>query len=225
MSFLGQDVRVCTVFPGLFYQILSARLRATITLCLAIITSRPQLESKMTAETLRVRFSFLANSLLGPVTDYDVAMAYELFLGRSPENSTAINSHKQRRFDDMIKTFIRSEEFSTATYNNLAAGNPVSRPDNTRSPSRQQMSWITKKMILTEEERNDLYTSDSWESFFNKIILDDEHTPEVTVERDNEEPTIHKIPEPVVNNEHAIMIAIQNIQALLDEVKIMIKKR
>ncbi len=80
-------------------------------------------------------------------------------------------------------------------------------------------------MILTEEERNDLYTSDSWESFFNKIILDDEHTPEVTVERDNEEPTIHKIPEPVVNNEHAIMIAIQNIQALLDEVKIMIKKR
>jgi hypothetical protein len=163
--------------------------------------------------------------MLGPVTDYDVAMAYELFLGRSPENSAAINSHKQRRFDDMIKAFVGSGEFSAATYQNLIAGHPISRPDNTRSPSRQQMSWITKKMILTEEERNSLYASESWESFFNKLLVNDSSPIERLPKKDEEDLIIKNIPEPIVNNDHAIMIAIQNIQALLDEIKVMIRNR
>ena len=179
----------------------------------------------MTAETLRVRFSFLADNMLGPVTDYDVAMAYELFLGRSPENSTAINSHKQRRFDDMIKAFIQSGEFSAATYANLIAGHPVSRPDNTRSPSRQQLSWITKKMILTEEERNDLFATESWESFFDKLVVNYEPKLEIVQLKTEAQSNISRLPEPTPSNNHEIMVAIKNIEALLDEIKTMIRSK
>ena len=177
------------------------------------------------AETLQVRFSFLADEMLGPVTDYDVAMAYDFFLGRPPENSAAINSHKQRRFDNMIQEFIRSGEFTAASYQNLIAGHAVSRPDNTRSPSRQQISWITKKMIMTEEERIALYAAESWEELFNKLLISEGAKTTSTHSENEVEPAHNIIVESVTNNDHTILALIKNIEVLLSEVKSIIQNR
>ena len=218
-------MRVCAFCSGLFYRILSGRLQFLITLCLAITAPLPKYESKMMAETLQVRFPFLADDMLGPVTDYDVAMAYEFFLGRPPENSTAINSHKQRRFDDMIKAFIGSDEFLAATYQNLMTGRLASRPDNTRAPSRQQMSWITKKLVLTEEQRNDLYSAESWEKFFNKLLGNSSIKTEQLLSQSDINLVEKLNHEPSKVNYNNIMASIQNIEVLLNEIKTMIQNK
>ncbi|WP_158746821.1 hypothetical protein [Acidisphaera sp. L21] len=49
----------------------------------------------MPEEKTDIKLSFSVDNTIGPVTDYDVAMAYELFLGRPPKNSAVINSDKQ----------------------------------------------------------------------------------------------------------------------------------
>jgi hypothetical protein len=107
------------------------------------------------------------------VTDYDVAMAYEFFLGRTPESASVIADHKQRRFDDLVTRFIHSDEFIDSTAHPLRTGESVARLDHTRGPNRSQTSWLLKNFVMDETAQQSLYGAGSWDKFFRILLVFD----------------------------------------------------
>jgi hypothetical protein len=125
------------------------------------------------------------------VTDYDVAMAYEFFLGRTPESAAVIADHKQRRFDDLVTRFIHSEEFIESTARPMLRGAAVARLDHTRAPNRSQTSWLIKNFIMDEAAQQALYSAQSWDKFFRVLLNVDPVDADGVAEP---EPTIEYIP-------------------------------
>ncbi len=119
----------------------------------------------MTLDKPGFAFPF-ASQLPAFCSDYDVAMAYEFFLGRTPESSSVISVHKQRRFDDMVTGFIHSEEFHESTLSKLASGTIVSRLDHTKAPNHSQRSWLINNFTIDDIAQQSLYKAPTWNHFF-----------------------------------------------------------
>ncbi len=140
------------------------------------------------------------------VTDYDVAMAYEFFLGRTPESATVIGDHKKRRFDDLVIRFIHSDEFLDSTCRPLREGNPVRRLDHTKAPTRHQITWMIKNFVIDEADEARLYAAASWGEFFRTLLLLDGVPPEA--------------PAPAVASPVQLVLAkLSQIEALIGEVR------
>jgi hypothetical protein len=121
-------------------------------------------------EGLDLKFSFSTHKALSHVTDYDVHMAYDFFLGRPPENPAVIDSHKKLQFHGLVRQFIQSDEFMDSVYNKLLNKVKISRLDNTLLPSRRQIAWITEIITFEEDEIKGFFLAKTWDDFFGKFL-------------------------------------------------------
>ena len=124
----------------------------------------------MRTERPDVNFSFSTHKVLSHVTDYDVHMAYDFFLGRPPENSAVINSHKELKFDGMVNQFVQSDEFRSSVYDRIIDSHKIIRLDNTQLPSRRQIAWITEIVTFEEDEIKGFFLTKTWDDFFSKFL-------------------------------------------------------
>lgn len=123
------------------------------------------------AEQTRKRAEFEFDSTAHDmVTDYDVVMAYEVFLGRHPESSSAIDYHKSATFSEMIAGFLASREFEDNVYNPLKFSRPVMRGDYKRPPSEDQLSWLLHYIVFSDKQKQALRSAESWSEFFKYFL-------------------------------------------------------
>jgi hypothetical protein len=117
----------------------------------------------------RARFTF-APGTTGTLTDYDVVMAYEILLGRHPENAEAIRYHKGTSFERMISGFLASSEFDEKVIRPLKDDRPVMRGDFRRPPSPDQFSWIFQCIVFSDPQKELLRSATSWGAFFTAFL-------------------------------------------------------
>jgi hypothetical protein len=118
----------------------------------------------------RPEFSF-TRAAFEPLSDYDAVMAFELFLGRSPESSAVIDFHKSQSFPNMMAGCLASSEFADNVILPMRAGQPIRRGDYRGQPSREQRDWLAHFLTLDDAQRRQLDDAQSWSAFFRALHL------------------------------------------------------
>jgi hypothetical protein len=103
------------------------------------------------------------------LTDYDVVMAFELFLGRNPESAAAIDYHKAQSFPSMMAGCLASPEFAETVTRPLRAGVKVRRGDYRGKPSVEQLAWLARYIVLDTAQVDSLETAPDWAGFFQAL--------------------------------------------------------
>jgi hypothetical protein len=103
------------------------------------------------------------------LTDYDVVMAFELFLGRNPESAAVIDYHKAKSFPSMVAGCLGSPEFAETVVRPLRAGVKVRRGDYRGKPSVEQLAWLARYIVLDSAQLDSLEQAPDWAGFFQAL--------------------------------------------------------
>jgi GT2 family glycosyltransferase len=107
----------------------------------------------------------------GPLTDYDVVMAFGVFLGRDPESSSVIDYHRSQSFPNIMAGCLASSEFHEGTILPMQSRQPPQRNDCRSRPSDEQIDWLSGHVMFTEAERDSLAAAPDWGGFFHALHL------------------------------------------------------
>ena len=103
------------------------------------------------------------------LTDYDVVMAFELFLGRNPESAAVIDFHRAKSFPSMMAGCLGSPEFTDTVVRPLRAGVKVRRGDYRGKPSVEQLAWLARYIVLDTAQIDSLEQAPDWAGFFQAL--------------------------------------------------------
>jgi len=107
----------------------------------------------------------------GPLTDYDVVMAFGIFLGRDPESSSVIDYHRAQTFPNIMAGCLASTEFLEGTILPMRSRQQLRRNDCRSRPSEEQIDWLAGHLMFTPDERGALADAPDWSSFFHALHL------------------------------------------------------
>ncbi len=105
-----------------------------------------------------------------PVTDRDVLLGYQVFLGRDPENSFVIASARANPLHGMIRGWITSDEFTNAILAPLEAGRPLPHETGSPGPDPDQTEWVIRHLDLDPASRADVQGALSWRDLLQVLV-------------------------------------------------------
>ena len=103
-------------------------------------------------------------------SEADVAMLYELFLGRSAENAFVLSNHCQQPFATALRVFLDSREFFDAVVGPLGRGEALCYRERSPAPPPEQVAWLLERTLLDEPTRTALRQVATWEAFFTVLL-------------------------------------------------------
>ncbi len=103
------------------------------------------------------------------LTDYDVVMAFEIFLGRNPESAAVIDYHKAKTFPGMMAGCLGSREFTETVVRPMRTGVKLRRGDYRGKPSVEQLAWLARYIVLDTAQLDSLEQAPDWAGFFQAL--------------------------------------------------------
>jgi ADP-heptose:LPS heptosyltransferase/GT2 family glycosyltransferase len=103
-------------------------------------------------------------------TDFDVLMGYQMFLGRDPESSFVIADAKSSPVGAFIRALLGSGEFQSAVVDRLAAGRPLPHEAASSGPSREQLDWLFRQIVLPPRAELALRGRQDWRDWLRMFI-------------------------------------------------------
>ena len=103
-------------------------------------------------------------------SEADIAMLYELFLGRSAESAFVLSNHCQQPFATALRVFLDSREFFDAVVGPLGRGEALSYGERGSTPRPGQVAWLLERTLLDEPTRTALRQAATWEAFFTVLL-------------------------------------------------------
>jgi ADP-heptose:LPS heptosyltransferase/GT2 family glycosyltransferase len=103
-------------------------------------------------------------------TDFDVLMGYQMFLGRDPESSFVIADAKSSPVGAFIRALLGSGEFQSAVVDRLAAGRPLPHETTSSGPSREQLDWLFRQVLLPPRAELALRGRQDWRDWLRMFI-------------------------------------------------------
>jgi len=113
--------------------------------------------------------SFTAQADAGG-TDFDVLMGYQMFLGRDPESSFVIADAKSSPVGAFIRALLGSGEFQSAVVDRLAAGKALPHETTSAGPSREQLDWLFRQIVLPPRAEMALRGRQDWRDWLRMFI-------------------------------------------------------
>ncbi len=98
----------------------------------------------------------------------DVAMLYDLLLGREAEGVGVLRDHAGQPFATTLRTFLASDEFRLFVLEPLARGEALRHAQ--PGPRPAQVEWLLGRTVLDAPTVAALRRAGSWEAFFAVLL-------------------------------------------------------